>query len=173
MMAKPAHGLGALQAEVMELIWRQSEATVAQLWDVIGQRRTITYTTVLSAVQKLEKKGWLKHRSVGRAHMYFATRGKEEIGGRSLRELLKTAFDGDPKLLLAGSQPTHGQLPPNLAVGYVRPPRTVYEEVVKDPRPGEEIVAILFALISFVAWARRSEERRVGKECRSRWSPYH
>jgi BlaI family penicillinase repressor len=101
MMAKPAHGLGALQAEVMELIWRQSEATVAQLWDVIGQRRTITYTTVLSAVQKLEKKGWLKHRSVGRAHMYFATRGKEEIGGRSLRELLKTAFGGDPKLLLA------------------------------------------------------------------------
>src|SRR2546426_12210267 len=22
-------------------------------------------------------------------------------------------------------------------------------------------------------WAKRSEERRVGKECRSRWSPYH
>src|SRR3712207_4301794 len=22
-------------------------------------------------------------------------------------------------------------------------------------------------------WQRRSEERRVGKECRSRWSPYH
>ena len=25
----------------------------------------------------------------------------------------------------------------------------------------------------FVAQAARSEERRVGKECRSRWSPYH
>jgi len=24
-----------------------------------------------------------------------------------------------------------------------------------------------------VAWPARSEERRVGKECRSRWSPYH
>src|SRR3712207_8430856 len=23
------------------------------------------------------------------------------------------------------------------------------------------------------AWPARSEERRVGKECRSRWSPYH
>ena len=22
-------------------------------------------------------------------------------------------------------------------------------------------------------WLARSEERRVGKECRSRWSPYH
>ena len=24
-----------------------------------------------------------------------------------------------------------------------------------------------------IAWSHRSEERRVGKECRSRWSPYH
>ena len=28
-------------------------------------------------------------------------------------------------------------------------------------------------LNSIMAAARRSEERRVGKECRSRWSPYH
>src|SRR5690348_17995062 len=43
-------------------------------------------------------------------------------------------------------------------------------------------VALLAALTVFVAmrpvWAAyiflaRSEERRVGKECRSRWSPYH
>ena len=26
---------------------------------------------------------------------------------------------------------------------------------------------------SFAEWMNRSEERRVGKECRSRWSPYH
>ena len=25
----------------------------------------------------------------------------------------------------------------------------------------------------FFEYAKRSEERRVGKECRSRWSPYH
>ena len=35
--------------------------------------------------------------------------------------------------------------------------------------------AVNFRLIcaSNVALAQRSEERRVGKECRSRWSPYH
>src|SRR3712207_737742 len=34
---------------------------------------------------------------------------------------------------------------------------------------------VFFAFIGFdiVATAARSEERRVGKECRSRWSPYH
>ena len=31
---------------------------------------------------------------------------------------------------------------------------------IRDPRPALKILS-------------RSEERRVGKECRSRWSPYH
>ena len=29
------------------------------------------------------------------------------------------------------------------------------------------------AMAGLLLGARRSEERRVGKECRSRWSPYH
>ena len=29
------------------------------------------------------------------------------------------------------------------------------------------------ALVIFISAGVRSEERRVGKECRSRWSPYH
>ena len=32
---------------------------------------------------------------------------------------------------------------------------------------------LLLAIIKEVDYAHRSEERRVGKECRSRWSPYH
>src|SRR5262245_15611385 len=100
-MNKAIHGLGSLQSEVMELVWAQGEATVAQLFETIGRRRPITYTTVLSAVQKLEKKGWLKHRSAGRAYVYYAVRDRVEVGSRTLRELLKTAFSGDPRQLLA------------------------------------------------------------------------
>ena len=36
----------------------------------------------------------------------------------------------------------------------------------------EQVVAVIPKLI-VVARQLRSEERRVGKECRSRWSPYH
>ena len=32
---------------------------------------------------------------------------------------------------------------------------------------------IIHIVKAFVPKIRRSEERRVGKECRSRWSPYH
>ena len=32
---------------------------------------------------------------------------------------------------------------------------------------------IFIALLAGAVFGIRSEERRVGKECRSRWSPYH
>jgi predicted transcriptional regulator len=100
-MKKALHGLGSLQSEVMDLVWQRKEATVAQLVEIIGRRRPVTYTTILSAVQKLERKGWLKHRSEGRAYVYTATRNRSEVGRRTLSELLRTAFSGDPRLLLA------------------------------------------------------------------------
>jgi BlaI family transcriptional regulator, penicillinase repressor len=98
---KKLHGLGSLQSEVMELAWEQGEVTVAQVAEAIGRRRHVTYTTVLSAMQKLEKKGWLRHRTAGRAYIYSPTRNREQVGGRTLKELLKTTFQGDPRLLLA------------------------------------------------------------------------
>ncbi|MHB9081796.1 MAG: BlaI/MecI/CopY family transcriptional regulator [Pirellulaceae bacterium] len=100
-MSKAFFGLGSLQSEVMELVWKHGEITVAQLVEAIGKRRSIMYTTVLSAVQKLEKKGWLKHRTEGRAYVYCASRDREEVGASTLRELLRTAFSGDPRLLLS------------------------------------------------------------------------
>src|SRR2546427_13137533 len=36
-----------------------------------------------------------------------------------------------------------------------------------------EAPSVVCGRASLGALARRSEERRVGKECRSRWSPYH
>ena len=45
-------------------------------------------------------------------------------------------------------------------------------ETVKDPDhiPEDQLEA---AYLESLAHPIRSEERRVGKECRSRWSPYH
>src|SRR3954465_7082321 len=100
-MTKRIHGLGTLQTEVMEIVWKQQEATVAAVAEAIGRKRPVTYTTVLSAMQKLEKKGWLQHRAAGRAYIYSPTQNLQQVGGRGLRELLKTAFQGDPRLLLA------------------------------------------------------------------------
>src|SRR5256885_15364574 len=48
------------------------------------------------------------------------------------------------------------------------------ESPVKDLADGSTVDSLLFDLEDWKKDATiRSEERRVGKECRSRWSPYH
>ena len=101
-MAKQSvHGLGELQTEVMELVWEMKEATVAQIAERISAVRPVTYTTVLAAMQKLTKKGWLVHRQEGKAYVYRATRSRNDARGTLLREVLGSAFEGDPTLLLS------------------------------------------------------------------------
>ena len=38
---------------------------------------------------------------------------------------------------------------------------------------GKNIVGVVLGCNNYEIVDLRSEERRVGKECRSRWSPYH
>ena len=45
--------------------------------------------------------------------------------------------------------------------------------VVASPGRYLAFLALYDAVFGLLCWASRSEERRVGKECRSRWSPYH
>ncbi len=98
---KAIHGLGELQAQVMEIVWGKGEATVADVVETIGRRRPVTYTTVLVAMQKLAQKGWLKHRSQGRAYVYSPRRTRDEVHGSLLKDFLRSAFRGDPRLLLS------------------------------------------------------------------------
>ena len=60
--------------------------------------------------------------------------------------------------------------------------KTVKEIVKRERQKRRRRVGIMIVLIALCATAiffgtkayhNRSEERRVGKECRSRWSPYH
>lgn len=101
MAKKTFHGLGTLQSEVMEIVWQRGEATVAAVVEAISKRRVVAYTTVLVAMQKLAQKGWLKHRAAGRAYVYSPARTREQASGGVLKDLLQSAFGGDPRLLVS------------------------------------------------------------------------
>ena len=50
----------------------------------------------------------------------------------------------------------------------------ILERLLDQPQRREALNAELLTLVhDELARGARSEERRVGKECRSRWSPYH
>ncbi|MBT8486868.1 MAG: BlaI/MecI/CopY family transcriptional regulator [Phycisphaerales bacterium] len=99
MARKRLDELGHLQQDVMEVIWREGEATVQQVRDALAGRNP-AYTTVLSVLQKLEKAGWVTHRQSGRSYIYSALRSREQEGSNALRTFMDRVFRGDPALLL-------------------------------------------------------------------------
>ncbi len=91
--------LGHLQRAVLEIVWQLGEATVHQVREKLTRSRKLAYTTILTAMQNLEKAGWLRHKTQGKSYIYLPARTRQEAGANSLRRLLKRAFDGDPLLM--------------------------------------------------------------------------
>lgn len=91
--------LGHLQRAVLEIVWQLGEASVHQVREKLTRSRKLAYTTVLTAMQNLEKAGWLRHKTQGKSYIYLPARTRQEAGASSLGRLLKRAFDGDPFLM--------------------------------------------------------------------------
>ncbi len=95
MKRKPLDDLGDLQRAVLETVWELGEANVHKVRKRLDRDKPLAYTTVLSAMQKLEKAGWLDHRAEGKSYVYFATQSRRQAGVGSVRRLVKRIFEGD------------------------------------------------------------------------------
>ena len=99
MSGKLLDDLGELQRAVIEVVWNLGEASVHQVRKELGRKKKLAYTTVLTAMQKLEKAGWLRHRAEGKVYVYAPTRTREEAGAKSVGKFLDRIFDGDALLM--------------------------------------------------------------------------
>jgi BlaI family penicillinase repressor len=95
MSGKLLDDLGELQRAVIEVVWELGEATVHQVRTQLRRKKRLAYTTVLTAMQNLERAGWLRHRSEGKSYVYVPTRTREEAGANSVRKFVERMFDGD------------------------------------------------------------------------------
>ena len=91
--------LGELQQSVMRVVWELGEATVQQVRERLERKKPPAYTTVLSVMQKLEKAGWLCHKSAGRQYVYMPKQTIRQAGSKSLSRFIDRVFQGDPLLL--------------------------------------------------------------------------
>ena len=99
MSGKLLDDLGELQRAVIEVVWELGEASVHQVRKQLALKKKLAYTTVLTAMQKLEKAGWLRHRNEGKTYVYIPTRSREEAGASSVRKFLERMFDGNALLM--------------------------------------------------------------------------
>jgi predicted transcriptional regulator len=99
MSDKMLDDLGQLQRAVIEVVWNLGEASVHQVRKELARRKKLAYTTVLTAMQNLEKTGWLRHRTKGKVYIYAPTRTREQAGEKSVHKFLERMFDGDVLLM--------------------------------------------------------------------------
>jgi predicted transcriptional regulator len=69
--------LGALERRTLEEVWRLCEVSVRQIESAFGE--TVAYTTVMTTLDRLYKKGLLTRRKSGRAFLYAARFSPEEL----------------------------------------------------------------------------------------------
>ena len=85
--------LGALERQVMAVVWNHGETSVRAACERLGA--SIAYTTVMTTMDRLFKKGLLARRKVGRAFLYQAAATQKEMEGAVATELVQSLLQRD------------------------------------------------------------------------------
>src|SRR5205807_6939282 len=100
-------GFGDLESVVIDRLWRRADqtadtgavrTTVREVFDDLRAHREIAYTTVMSTMDNLHRKGWLSRQRQGKAFLYWPVHTREEYSARLMRDALDGG--GDPGLVL-------------------------------------------------------------------------
>jgi BlaI family penicillinase repressor len=100
-MRRPSATLTPQELEIMKVVWSRGRATVRDVYETLLERRRIAYTTVMTMMNVLEKKGHLRKRDDGRSFVYRPARPQGQVVGSMVREFVERVFGGDAAPLLA------------------------------------------------------------------------
>jgi len=93
-------GLTDQELEIMKIVWEREPATVRDVYEELLSARKIAYTTVMTMMGILEKKGHLKRSSSGRAYVYRPAKPKSQVVGGIVQDFVRKVFDGSARPLL-------------------------------------------------------------------------
>lgn len=84
----------------MRIIWERGEATVRDVYEELLRRRKVAYTTVMTAMKTLERKGYLKASQQNRAFLYRPTQPRGKVTKALVRHFIDRVFEGSAQPLL-------------------------------------------------------------------------
>lgn len=88
------------ETEILRLVWQLGEATVQQVRDALPANRKVAYKTVQTLLRRLEDKGYLTHKTEGKAHVFCPAIKRETVVRRTVLDFLDRLFGGDPRPLM-------------------------------------------------------------------------
>jgi BlaI family penicillinase repressor len=89
-----------LELLCLKALWSLREGNVKDVQRIVNQTRPLAYTTIMTVLERLLKKGKLERRKAGRAFIYAPTADREDLRRVAIRELLEAFFDGSEDELL-------------------------------------------------------------------------
>lgn len=88
------------ELELMNIIWKLEEGTVADVIAHLPDDRNLAYTSVSTILRILEQKHVLKTRKEGRGHIYIPVLKKNDYEAKAVRHVVERVFDGTPVALV-------------------------------------------------------------------------
>src|SRR5690349_12252924 len=98
--ASPEKLLTETELELMSILWRRGEGSVADVIENLPKGRDLAYTSVSTILRILEQKGILEARKEGRGHIYVPAIAKSDYEARTVKHMVSRVFDNTPLALV-------------------------------------------------------------------------
>ena len=93
--------LAPLELDCMNTLWPMGEGTVREIRDNLAPRRPRAYTTIMTIMDRLARKGVVERRKIGRAYIYRPNLSAEEARAQALSQVVENFFGGSKEALIA------------------------------------------------------------------------
>jgi BlaI family penicillinase repressor len=101
MKKKPARVLGQQELQIMTVAWERGRVTVRDVYEALRERRQVAYTTVMTMMNILDEKGFLKKTpGEDRAYVYEPARSRQTVTRAMVNEFVDRVFGGSANPLM-------------------------------------------------------------------------
>lgn len=84
-----------LESQVLAVLWERGPSVVRDVQEALPDGRQRAYTTVLTTLQIMERKGLVTHEREGQSNVYRPLVTREQIAQPAVRTLVRNLFGGD------------------------------------------------------------------------------
>ena len=100
-MARPkSPTLTEAELRLMDVLWKKEAATVSDVVAALPHNEPLAYSTVLTTLRILERKGYVSHEKEGRAYVYQPVVGREDARRSVVRYMMSRFFNNSPEALM-------------------------------------------------------------------------
>jgi len=89
-----------LELKLLNIVWNKRKATVREVKNALPRHKPLAYSTVLTVMRILERKGFVQHDAVNRTYVYYPIVTRDEVIRSMLRNLANRLFDGSAELVM-------------------------------------------------------------------------